>query len=82
MYETCQGSENPLNQPMARRDILSFLRATRKEEFFMNDQEKIKDLELQAANTKYLMDKLNKAYLGMTTEEIIRMALTGKEGQE
>jgi len=48
----------------------------------MNDQDKIKDLELQAANTKHLMDKLNKAYLGMTTEEIIRMALTGEGERE
>ena len=39
-------------------------------------------LMLYLAAADSLLDKLNKAYFGMTTEEIIRMALTGKEGQE
>lgn len=41
----------------------------------MNENGTIKDLEMQARNTKYLMDALSTAYLGMTTEEILRLAL-------
>lgn len=48
----------------------------------INEKNTIKDLETQAANTKELMNRLNRAYLGMTTEEIIRMALTRKEEEE
>ena len=48
----------------------------------MNENGTIKDLEMQARNTKYLMDVLNTAYLGMTTEEIIKLAFSGKEGGE
>ena len=45
----------------------------------MNENDKIKDLENQAKNTKQLMDRLNEAYCGMTTEELIRLALGGKQ---
>ena len=41
----------------------------------MTDKNTIKELEEQARNTKLLMDKLNLAYLGMTTDEILRLAL-------
>ena len=46
----------------------------------MNKEDKIKDLETQARNTKHLMDELNIAYLGMTTEELIKLALKGAGG--
>ena len=46
----------------------------------MNENGTVKDLEAQARNTKYLMDMLNTAYLGMTTEELIRLALKGAGG--
>lgn len=42
----------------------------------MKETDSIKDLELQASNTKYLMDKLNRAAYGMTFDEAIRL---GKE---
>ena len=42
----------------------------------MNEKNTIKELEIQARNTKSLMDRLNKAYIGLTTDEIIRMAMT------
>ena len=45
----------------------------------MNENDKIKDLESQAKNTRQLMDRLNEAYLGMTTEEILRLALKEKK---
>lgn len=38
----------------------------------MNEKNTIKDLENQAKNTKYLMDKLNKATYGMTMDEVIK----------
>lgn len=38
----------------------------------MNEKNTIKDLENQAKNTKYLMDKLNKAAYGMTMDEVIK----------
>ena len=47
----------------------------------MNENGSIKDLENNAKNMKRLMDKLNKAYLGMTTEEIIRLALEGRRNE-
>lgn len=46
----------------------------------MNENNTIKDLEAQAKNTKHLMDALNSAYLGLTIEEIIKLALKGKGG--
>ena len=42
----------------------------------MRETDSIKDLENQAQNTKYLMDKLNRAAYGMTFEEAVRL---GKE---
>lgn len=42
----------------------------------MNENSTIKDLEFQARNTKYLMDRLNRAAYGMTFDEAIRL---GKE---
>lgn len=47
----------------------------------MNENGSIKELENHAKNMKHLMDKLNKAYLGMTMEEIIRMALEGRRNE-
>ena len=41
----------------------------------INENNSIKELENQAKNTKYLMDKLNKAYIGLTTDEIIKLIL-------
>lgn len=38
----------------------------------MNENSTIKDLESQARNTKYLMDKLNRAAYGMTFDEALR----------
>lgn len=57
---------------------MPFLRAeiNRKEEFTLNENSTIKDLEFQARNTKYLMDRLNRAAYGMTFDEAIRL---GKE---
>lgn len=39
----------------------------------MTENDKIKDLENQAANTKNLMDRLNKALYGMSWEEYTRL---------
>lgn len=41
----------------------------------MTDKDTIKELEEQARNTKMLMDRLNLAYIGLTTDEILRLAL-------
>ena len=41
----------------------------------INESSSIKDLELQAKNTKVMMDRLNSAYLGMTTDELIKLAI-------
>ena len=48
----------------------------------INEGNSIKDLELQAKNTKAMMDKLNSAYLGMTTDELIKLALRKEETEE
>lgn len=45
----------------------------------MTGNDKIKDLERQAQNTRGLMDRLNRAYIGLTVEELLRLALEGKE---
>lgn len=42
----------------------------------MRETDSIKNLETQASNTKYLLDRLNRAAYGMTFEEAIRL---GKE---
>ena len=41
----------------------------------MTDQDTVKTLEDQAKNTKLLMDRLNKAYLGITTDELFKAML-------
>lgn len=48
----------------------------------INENNSIKDLELQAKNTKVMMDRLNSAYLGMTTDELIKLALGKEETEE
>lgn len=45
----------------------------------MTEKDTIKDLERQAANTKLLMDKLNKAAYGMTFDEALRLGNEEKE---
>ena len=47
----------------------------------MNENDKIKDLERQAANTRVLMDRLNRAAYGMTFPELIK-ALGGRKEEE
>ena len=44
----------------------------------MTENDKIRDLERQARNTKRLMDRLNRATYGMTWEEYTRI-LSRKE---
>lgn len=39
----------------------------------MNENDKIKDLESQAKNTKHFIDRLNRAFYGMTWEEHERL---------
>lgn len=48
----------------------------------MNENDSIKNLEEQAKNTKYLIDRLNTAYLGMTTDELIKLALSSGEKKD
>lgn len=44
-----------------------------KERKTLSDSDSIKSLEQQAANTKYLVDRLNKAMYGMTWDEHERL---------
>ena len=44
----------------------------------MDENNKIKDLEAQARNTKHLIDMINEAYYGMTWDEHER--LHGRKG--
>jgi hypothetical protein len=44
----------------------------------MNEDDRIKDLERQAGNTRRLMDRLNMAYYGMTWDELVKTL--GKDG--
>ena len=48
----------------------------------MTEKDSIKDLEHQAANTKRLMDKLNRAAYGMTFDEALRLGNERKETEE
>lgn len=48
----------------------------------LNGKNTIHELEQQAKNTKFLMDRLNRAYIGLTVDEIIRLALTKPEELE
>lgn len=47
----------------------------------MTDRESIKDLENQAKNTRYLVDRINRAHYGMTVYEIIK-SFGGKEDDQ
>lgn len=47
----------------------------------MTENDKIKDLEAQARNTRNLVDRINTDYYGMTWDELIRH-LGGKEGED
>lgn len=47
----------------------------------LNDSSSIKDLENQAKNTKHLMDRLSRAYIGLTVEEIIRLISQAKSDE-
>ena len=48
----------------------------------MTEKDTIRDLERQAANTKRLMDKLNRAAYGMTLDEALRLGNDRKEEEE
>lgn len=48
----------------------------------MTEKDTIRDLERQAANTKRLMDKLNRAAYGMTFDEALRLGNYRKEEEE
>lgn len=45
----------------------------------LNEKSTIHELEIQAKNTKQLVDRINKAYLGLTTDELIKLALADPE---
>lgn len=47
----------------------------------MTENDKIKDLEVQARNTRHLVDRLNTAYYGMTWIDLIK-ALGNREGDD
>lgn len=48
----------------------------------MNENDTIKSLVEQARNTKHLVDLVNLAYMGMTTNEIIKLALSKEGGND
>lgn len=48
----------------------------------MTEKDTIRDLERQAANTKRLMDKLNRAAYGMTFDEALRLGNDRKEEED
>lgn len=48
----------------------------------MTEKNTIRDLERQAANTKRLMDRLNRAAYGMTFDEALRIGNEKKEEDE
>ena len=48
----------------------------------MTEKDTIRDLEKQAANTKRLMDRLNRAAYGMTFDEALRIGNEKKEEDE
>lgn len=52
-----------------------------KERKALNDADSIKNLEEQANNTRYFVDRINRAMYGMTWEEYTRL-LCEKEEQE
>lgn len=48
----------------------------------MTEKNTIRDLERQAANTKRMMDRLNRAAYGMTFDEALRIGNEKKEEDE
>ena len=48
-------------------------------EIFMTEKDSIQNLERQAANTKRLLDRLNRAAYGLTFDELILVIGNGKE---
>lgn len=48
----------------------------------MTENDKIRDLENQARNTKNYVDRINKAYYGMTWDEYIKALGNRKEDNE
>lgn len=48
----------------------------------MKETDSIKDLETQATNTKYLMDRLNRAAYGMTFDEALRIGGKSDKSRE
>lgn len=48
----------------------------------MTENDKIRDLALQAANTKRLVDQINRAHYGMTWEELIRLLGKGASDED
>ena len=48
----------------------------------MDEKSTIKDLEAQAKNTSYLVDRLNRAAYGMTFAELLRLLGGTKEKGE
>lgn len=48
----------------------------------MTENDKIRDLEAQARNTKHYIDRLNMAYYGMTWDEFIRYLGNWKEDED
>ena len=48
----------------------------------MNDKNTIHDLEIQARNTRYLVDRINRAAYGMTVDELIKTLGGGERHAE
>lgn len=48
----------------------------------MNDTDMIAALEAQAKNTKYLIDRLNRALYGFTFDEIIKLLGGNHDGEQ
>lgn len=48
----------------------------------LNGENTIKELELQAANTKLLVDRINRAMYGMTWEEHERLHARKENGDD
>lgn len=57
------------------------LRPQAQERIFVNENDKIKDLELQAHNTRHLVERLTRAAYGMTFPELIK-ALGNREEEK
>lgn len=48
----------------------------------MTEKDSIRELERQAANTKLLMDRLNRVAYGMTFDEALRLGNDRKEEED